>query len=331
MSSASEGGGVKGGGVKDGEGKGGAAAFVHETVLREEAVAVLRPGPGRVLVDGTLGGGGHSELLLERGATVIGVDRDPRALAAAGARLARFGERFRALEGNFADLPRLLEGALPAGALPVDGVLVDLGVSSPQLDEAGRGFSFQAEGPLDMRMGASGPTAADLIRETEEGALADLIYTLGEERFSRPIARELKARRPATTLEAVEAVKAAVPRRAWPERIHVATRTFQALRMAVNGELEAVDALMAALPGLLKVGGVAAVISFHSLEDRRVKEAFRTLEGRCTCPPGLPVCGCGSRGDFKVLTRKAVSAAEAELARNPRARSAHLRAVERVQ
>ncbi|MCI0572183.1 MAG: 16S rRNA (cytosine(1402)-N(4))-methyltransferase RsmH [Myxococcaceae bacterium] len=300
--------------------------FAHQTVLPREAVGLLRPGAGRVLVDGTLGGGGHSELLLEQGATVYGVDRDPRALEAAGARLSRFGTRFTARQGNFGELPRLL-----SDVLPVDGVLVDLGVSSPQLDEASRGFSFQTEGPLDMRMGPEGPTAAELIRTTGEEELADLIFRLGEERFSRPIARKLKEREPTTTLEAVDAIKAAVPRKAWPERIHVATRTFQALRMAVNGELEALDGLLAALPRMLRVGGVAAVISFHSLEDRRVKEGFRALEGQCICPPGMPVCGCGRRGDFSVLTRKAVVAGEDEVARNPRARSARLRAVERVR
>ena len=301
-------------------------SFSHLTVLLKPTVELLRPEAGRVLIDGTLGGGGHTEALLDAGATVYGVDRDPVALEAAGKRLERFGERFRPVQGNFSDLAQLL-----ADALPVDGVLVDLGVSSPQLDVAERGFSFQADGPLDMRMGPDGPTAAEVIEQTPEGELADLIYELGEERFSRPIARELKARRPQRTLEAVEAIKSAVPRRAWPDRIHVATRTFQALRMVVNGELEALDAWLAALPQVLKVGGRAAVISFHSLEDRRVKEAFRELEGRCICPPAMPVCGCGRQGNFKTVTRKAVTADEGELAQNPRARSARLRVVERVR
>jgi 16S rRNA (cytosine1402-N4)-methyltransferase len=304
---------------------GRASGFQHFTVLLEEAVRVLQPAEGRLLVDGTLGGGGHSEALLRAGATVVGVDRDPVALAAARARLAAF-PRFSARQGNFGELATLL-----ADVAPVDGVLVDLGVSSPQLDEAERGFSFMRDGPLDMRMGDTGRTAAELIADLEEAELTQLLRDLGEEPFARPIARELKRALPSRTLEAAEAVKRAVPRRAWPKKIHVATKTFQALRMAVNGELDALDALLAALPRLLKVGGRAAVISFHSLEDRRVKEAFRALVGQCTCPPGLPVCACGGGGQgFAAVTRKALSASDAELDVNPRSRSAHLRAVERI-
>ncbi|MDY7228663.1 16S rRNA (cytosine(1402)-N(4))-methyltransferase RsmH [Hyalangium rubrum] len=300
-------------------------AFSHQTVLLEETVQLLQPGAGKVIIDGTLGGGGHTEALLARGATVIGVDRDPVALAAATSRLGA-QERFQARQGNFGELLRVA-----ADVLPVDGVLVDLGVSSPQLDEAERGFSFNKDGPLDMRMGAEGRTAAELIAEEDERELARIIYELGEESFSRPIARELKRALPTRTLEAAEVVKRAVPRKAWPKRIHVATKTFQALRMAVNGELEALDALLSALPTLLKVGGRAAVISFHSLEDRKVKEAFRALVGACRCPPGLPVCACGGQGDFAAVTKKAVSASEVELEANPRSRSAHLRVVEKIR
>lgn len=304
-----------------------AVTFSHQTVLLKEAVAVLKPEPGKVIVDGTLGGGGHAEALLAAGASVIGVDRDPVALEAARARLAgRPG--FRALKGNFGELEPLLSRE---GALPVQGVLVDLGVSSPQLDEPERGFSFQREGPLDMRMGDEGPTAAELIASTEADTLAGWLREYGEEPFSRPIARELKRALPKTTLEAAEAVKRAVPRKAWPKKIHVATKTFQALRIAVNGELEALDALLASLPRLLSVGGVAAIISFHSLEDRRVKESFKDLVGRCVCPPGLPVCACGAQGSFAPVTRKAIAPSEEEIAQNPRARSAHLRAVEKVR
>ncbi|HET6981762.1 MAG TPA: 16S rRNA (cytosine(1402)-N(4))-methyltransferase RsmH, partial [Myxococcaceae bacterium] len=235
--------------------------------------------------------------------------------------------RFRAIEGRAGELEALLG---PMGLLPVDGVLLDLGVSSPQLDTPGRGFSFQVDGPLDMRMGASGETAAELIARLTEPELAAVLRELGEEPFSRPIARALKQDRPATTLAAVESVKRAVPRKAWPSKVHVATRTFQALRIAVNDELGELDRVLGALPRLLRVGGRAAVIAFHSLEDRAVKQAFRTLEGRCTCPPGLPVCACGAQGTFRVLTRRAVQASDAEVERNPRARSARLRAVERV-
>ena len=301
-------------------------SFVHATVLRDEVVQLLKPASGKRLVDATLGGGGHAEALLAAGAEVIGVDRDPTAIAAARTRLGS-SDRFRAIEGRAGELEALLG---PLGLLPVDGVLLDLGVSSPQLDTPGRGFSFQVDGPLDMRMGASGETAAELIARLTEPELAAVLRELGEEPFSRPIARALKQDRPATTLAAVESVKRAVPRKAWPSKVHVATRTFQALRIAVNDELGELDRVLGALSRLLRVGGRAAVIAFHSLEDRAVKQAFRTLEGRCTCPPGLPVCACGAQGTFRVLTRRAVQASDAEVERNPRARSARLRAVERV-
>ncbi len=301
-------------------------AYAHKTVLRDEVVELLAPKAGQRIVDTTLGGGGHAEALLERGADVIGVDQDPEALAAATARLASYAG-FRALQGNAGNLTALLG---PLGLLPVDGLLADLGVSSPQLEDASRGFSFQADGPLDMKMGPSGQTAAEAIAAADEATLANVLREYGEEPFARPIARALKAAQPTTTQQAVEAVKRAVPRRAWPGRTHVATRTFQALRIWVNDELGALDRLLSSLPEVLRVGGRAAVISFHSLEDRRVKTAFRSLEGRCTCPPGLPVCACGAGGSFRVLTRKAVKASEAEVASNPRARSARLRAVERL-
>lgn len=299
--------------------------FVHQTVLLGEAVALLDPREGRVIVDGTLGGGGHSEALLERGARVVGIDRDPVALEAASARLSRYGDRFRPVRGAYADALRLV------GA-PVDGLLLDLGVSSPQLDEAGRGFSFLHDGPLDMRMSGEGETAAQLIARVSERELADLIFELGEERFSRPIAARLKARLPRTTAEAVEAVKAAVPRRAWPKGVHVATRTFQALRIAVNDELGQLDRLLGDLPALLAVGGRAAIISFHSLEDRRVKRAFRALcgAGPDDTPRGLPVAQPTREASFKALTGRPVVAGEAEVEANPRARSAKLRAVEKT-
>ena len=286
----------------------------------------MKPSPGKRLVDATLGGGGHAEALLDAGAEVIGVDRDPSAIAAARARLGG-RDRFRAVEGRAGELEALLG---PIGLLPVDGVLLDLGVSSPQLDTPSRGFSFQAGGPLDMRMAREGETAAELIARLSEPELAAVLRDLGEEPFSRPIARALKHDLPTTTLAAVESVKRAVPRRAWPSKVHVATRTFQALRIAVNDELGELDRVLTALPRLLRIGGRAAVIAFHSLEDRAVKQAFRALEGRCTCPPGLPVCACGAQGAFRVLTRRAVQASGAEVERNPRARSARLRAVERV-
>jgi len=305
---------------------GGGQQFEHRTVLLEEAVQLLQPGPGKVIVDGTVGGGGHSEALLARGAEVIGLDRDGRALEAAGARLARYGARFHPVRADFATVPEVLADL---GRPPADGLLLDLGVSSPQLDVPERGFSFLRDGPLDMRMSGEGETAAERIRRLPERELADEIYRYGEERFSRPIARALKADLPSTTFEAVESVKRAVPRRAWPRGVHVATRTFQALRIAVNGELESLSRALERLPSALGPGAVAAVIAFHSLEDRMVKERFRELAGRCVCPPGLPVCACGVQGDFALLTRKAIQASAAEVEGNPRARSARLRAVER--
>ena len=301
--------------------------FEHKTVLLDEAVGLLEPKEGKLIVDGTLGGGGHAQAILARGARVLGVDRDPRALAAAKERLSGEG-RFEAVQGNFGELEAILSAR---GQLPVDGVMLDLGVSSPQFDVAERGFSFSKEGPLDMRMGDAGPTAAELIAEADEKELAQVLREFGEEPFARPIARELKRSLPQTTKAAAEAVARAVPRKAWPKRIHVATRTFQALRIWVNDELGALERLLDSLPRLLGPGGRCAIISFHSLEDRRVKDAFRELEGRCTCPPGLPVCVCGAKGSFRVLTKKAVAASEDEIAQNPRARSAHLRAVEKLR
>lgn len=276
-----------------------------------------------MIVDATLGGGGHSEALLAAGARVVGIDKDPRALAAAQARLARFGDRFRAELGNAADAAAL------AGA-PVDGFLMDLGVSSPQLDDPARGFSFQVDGPLDMRMGKEGQTAAELIAQTPEGELADLLYQYGEERASRPIARALKAALPQTTLEAVEAIRRGLKGRPLHGPLHFATRTFQGLRIAVNDELGALDRALAALPSLLAPGGRAAFLSFHSLEDRRVKQAFRALCGEVDqAPRGLPVDPRGPAA-FRALTKKALRAGEAEVEHNPRARSARLRAVEKL-
>lgn len=297
--------------------------FSHQTVLLKETVALLKPKAGRVIVDGTLGGGGHAVALLEAGATVLGIDRDPRALTAASARVAQFGSRFRGIRGEFGDVAKLIEG-------PIDGLLLDLGVSSPQFDTAERGFSFMRDGPLDMRMGDQGETAAELIERLTALELADVLYQLGDERLSRPIARALKTHSPKTTFEAVEAIKSSVPRKAWPKDIHVATRTFQALRLAVNEELENLDAALEAIPGLLRQGGVAAIISFHSGEDRKVKHAFKKWCGELDAlPRGLPVLKTVV-ADFVPLTKKPIVATDEEVAANPRARSAKLRAIERV-
>ncbi len=306
--------------------------FVHESVLAREIVEALRPEPGKLLLDGTLGGGGHSLLLLERGASVIGVDKDPRALAAARARLARFGEAFRAVRSDFRDAKAVLEAL---GVQAVDGALVDLGVSSPQLDEADRGFSFSRPGPLDMRMADEGEPLRDLLRRVDERELARILREYGEEPFARPIARAIKAAvdggEPLDTARLAELVAGVVPRKAWPKKIHPATRTFQALRIAVNDELGALAQWLEALPAILAPGGRAAAISFHSLEDRMVKEKFRALTQACTCPPDLPVCACGAKVTFQAVTRKPVIAGEAEVAANPRARSAKLRVVEKLR
>lgn len=306
--------------------------FVHEPVLAREVVEILRPGPGRLIADCTLGGGGHALLFLERGARVIGIDRDPRALAAAMARLARFGEAFRAVRADFRDARNVLDAL---GIAEVDGALADLGVSSPQLDAPERGFSFSRPGPLDMRMGSEGETLHDLLRRIDERELARILREYGEEPFARPVARAVKRAvdrgEALDTARLAEIVAAAIPRRAWPRKIHPATRTFQALRIAVNDELGALAAWLDGLPALLAPGGRAAVISFHSLEDRRVKERFRALTQACTCPPDLPVCACGAKATFAPVTRKAVRASEAEVAANPRSRSAKLRAVEKLR
>jgi 16S rRNA (cytosine1402-N4)-methyltransferase len=308
------------------------AEFRHEPVLAREVVALLRPAPGRLFLDGTLGGGGHAGLLLEAGARVIGLDKDPRALAAASARLARYGEAFRAVRADFRDAKDVLSALGLAG---VDGALVDLGVSSPQLDDASRGFSFREAGPLDMRMGEEGETLAELLARIDEGELARILREYGEEPFARPVARALKravaSGERLDTARLADLVAGAIPRRAWPKRIHPATRTFQALRIAVNDELGALAAWLDALPSVLNLGGRAAAIAFHSLEDRMVKERFRDLTRACTCPPDLPVCACGAQAAFAPVTRKAIQASDEEVASNPRARSARLRGVERLR
>jgi len=304
--------------------------FAHRTVLRREAARWLAAGPGKVILDGTLGGGGHAEALLETGARVVGIDQDPAAVQAARERLK--GRDIVFAHGNFRDARALLD-ALGVGE--VDGALVDLGVSSPQFDDPARGFSFRAEGPLDMRMDPTrGRPLRERLDEWDEKALARILDSLGEERFARPIARAIhrahKEHKLANTRELADLVASAVPRKAWPREIHPATRTFQALRIAVNDELGALADWLAQLPRIVARGGRAAAISFHSLEDRLVKQGFARLATGCVCPPQLPVCACGRTASWKVLTRKSVQAGDEEVRENPRARSARLRAVERL-
>ena len=309
------------------------AAFSHRPVLLDECVEALNVKPGGVYVDGTLGGGGHSEAICRRlrGGRLIGIDRDETALAAASERLSGF-ECFTPVRGNFRDVAAILAGL---GINKIDGMLLDLGVSSPQLDEASRGFSYMADAPLDMRMDASsGATAADLIAGADEEELARIFFEYGEERYSRRIAAAIVRKRAEapieTTGELVEIIKGAMPAAALREKQHPAKRVFQALRIAVNDELGALEELLDTAPDLLAPGGRLAIISFHSLEDRLVKNAIRKRERGCTCPPDLPVCVCGFVQTLRSVGRQPVTAGEAELKINPRARSAKLRVAERI-
>jgi 16S rRNA (cytosine1402-N4)-methyltransferase len=311
-------------------------APVHEPVLLPEVLHWLRPRPGSVLVDATVGPGGHAEALLQAQAgdgRLVGIDRDPDALALARARLARFGDRFVALHGDHRELPALLRRA---GVFAVDGVLADLGISSAQLDDPQRGLSFRADGPLDMRMdrGSGGPTAADLLAEAPEAELRRILREYGEERLAGPIARAIVRQRAEAPLGRTLQLATLVERVAGPAarrlRIHPATRTFQALRIAVNHELSGLGGFVTDAASLLRRGGRLVVISFHSGEDRAIKHAMRDLAHRCTCPPGLPVCGCGRENVLSVLTPRPVRPSPAQCAANPRARSARLRAAERL-
>jgi 16S rRNA (cytosine1402-N4)-methyltransferase len=310
-------------------------AFHHLPVMADEVIRFLAPKPGGIYVDGTIGGAGHATRILEASAPdgrLIGFDRDAEALRAAGERLLPFGERVRLVHGNFAGIAQVLAGL---GMERIDGLLLDLGVSSHQLDMAERGFSFQQDAPLDMRMDrSSGATAADLLNSLEEGELARIIRDFGEERWAKRIALFIvRARAEApieTTLRLVDIIKGAVPKGAWEERLHPATRTFQALRIAVNEELASLEKVLDMGVGMLNRGGRFVVISFHSLEDRIVKTSFRNSAHGCTCPKGLPYCVCGQMPLLRVVTGKPVTAGEAEVEANPRARSARLRAAEKL-
>jgi 16S rRNA (cytosine1402-N4)-methyltransferase len=282
--------------------------FFHQTVLLNEVVAGLPQVVGGYYLDVTLGGGGHSERLLETipASCVWGLDQDEAALRAAQQRLARFGDRLTLIHCNFADYE--------PGPLRFDGIIADLGVSSPQFDQAERGFSFRQDAPLDMRMNPQADlTAADILNTWDEGAIAQILYEYGEERLSRRIARRILEQRPLqTTTDLANLVACCYPPKARYGRIHPATRTFQALRIAVNRELEALDQLLVRAPKWLKPGGVLGIISFHSLEDRRVKIAFRSTE------------------TLQVLTKKPIAPSPEEVASNPRARSAKLRLAQRI-
>jgi 16S rRNA (cytosine1402-N4)-methyltransferase len=304
-----------------------AEAGYHAPVMVGEVVELLAPRAGGEFLDGTLGGGGHAESILERGAgaRVIGVDRDPEALAEAGRRLARFGERVRLVRANYSDVVEV--GGITPGSLA--GVLLDLGISSHQVDALERGFTFRAGAPLDMRMGQDreeDATAADLLNGWDEAELADVFFRFGEERRSRKLAREVVRRRAERPFERseqlVEAIESVLPRATIQDK----ARIFQALRIAVNRELEGLTSALPRLRDALMPGGVFVILSYHSLEDRLVKDAFRSWSRSCVCPPRLPVCRCRGEALGETLTRKPVFASAEEVERNPRARSARLRA-----
>ncbi len=307
----------------------------HRPVLLEETLKYLVPERGGLFVDCTVGLGGHSEAILKSSpdTRVLGLDLDPAALEYSRQRLAPFGDRFRAVQTNFRKLETVLR---EAGELDAAGILVDLGVSSLQFDSAERGFSFRFDAPLDMRMDpTSGPTAADLLQQLPEAEIARIIFEFGEERHSRRIARRIVERREqgqpvTTTAELAELVRLAVGGRKRQQQIHPATRTFQALRIAVNNELDGLGEFIEKAIDLLQPNGRFVAISFHSLEDRIVKRELRKLSGHCECPPRLPVCSCGARKAVEILTRRPVTPSDREVNENPRARSAKLRAARKL-
>ena len=308
--------------------------FHHVSVLLEECIESLAIKPEGIYVDGTLGGAGHSsriaaQLTLGR---LIGIDRDEIALAAAGARLAPFGDRVTLVHSNFCALASVLEELNIPG---VDGILLDLGVSSPQLDDGSRGFSYMVDAPLDMRMDSTDSLNAHTVVNTwpyEE--LKRILYEYGEERFAPQIASAICKRRETapiqTTLELVEVIRSAMPASALREKQHPAKRSFQAIRIAVNDELNSVSKVMEDAIPKLNPGGRLAVITFHSLEDRIVKNAMAAAAKGCTCPPSFPVCVCGKKPKVKIITRKPIVSGDEELERNPRARSAKLRVCEKL-
>lgn len=309
--------------------------FQHVTVLKEEAVDGLAIRPDGIYVDCTLGGAGHSELIASRlgpEGRLIAFDQDEWAHDNARVRLAPYLDRVTLVKSNFRNLERML-GEI--GVTQVDGVLFDLGVSSPQLDEAERGFSYNHDAPLDMRMDQHGMlTAHDIINTWEEREISRILADYGEERFARNIARKIIAAREEqpieTTGELVELIKSGIPAAARRTGPHPAKRSFQALRIAVNDELGAEEAALEQTVRVLKPGGRASVITFHSLEDRICKQFFAKFVERCTCPPDFPMCVCGSKGVLKLVNRKPIVPGEEELALNPRSRSAKLRVAEKL-
>ena len=308
--------------------------FHHVSVLLHESVDALNIRPDGIYVDGTLGGAGHSFEIAGRLTTgrLIGIDRDETALAAAGARLAPFADRVTLVHSNFCRMDEVIR---QLGLSGVDGVLLDLGVSSPQLDEGSRGFSYMADAPLDMRMDRTDSlTAYQVVNEWPYEELKRILFDYGEERYAPQIAaaicRSREQKKIETTLELVDIIRGSLPGAALREKQHPAKRSFQAIRIAVNDELDSVSRAMNAAIPILNPGGRLAVITFHSLEDRIVKSAMNDAAKGCTCPPSFPVCVCGRKPKVKVISRKPILPADQELTENPRARSAKLRVCEKL-
>ncbi len=308
--------------------------FHHISVLLQECLDGLNIRPEGIYVDGTLGGAGHSGQIVRRltSGRLIGIDRDTTALQAASQRLSQFADRVRLVHSNFSEIAQVLKGLEISG---VDGILLDLGVSSPQLDDAGRGFSYMADAPLDMRMNREDALSAyDVVNTWPEEELRRILYDYGEERYAPRIADaicRLREEKPIeTTLELVDVIRSAMPSAALREKQHPAKRSFQAIRIAVNDELGSVEKVMRDAICCLNPGGRLAVITFHSLEDRIVKNAMAEAAKGCTCPPNFPVCVCGRKPRVKLITRKPITAGEEELEANPRSRSAKLRVCEKI-
>ncbi len=308
--------------------------FHHISVLLEECLEGLDIKPDGIYADGTLGGAGHSSRIAQRLTTgkLIGIDRDPVALAAAGARLEPYGDRVTLVHSNFCEIGRVFRDL---GIEKADGILLDLGVSSPQLDDGARGFSYMTDAPLDMRMNGQDALNAETVVNTwSQEELCRILYDYGEERYAPRIASAIcryRADKPIhTTLELVDIIRSAMPSAALREKQHPAKRSFQAIRIAVNDELGAVEKVMRDAIPLLRKGGRLAVITFHSLEDRIVKNAMAAAAKGCTCPPEFPVCVCGKKPQVKLITRKPITASDVELQANPRSRSAKLRVCEKL-
>jgi 16S rRNA (cytosine1402-N4)-methyltransferase len=309
--------------------------FTHTPVLLEECMEALNIRPDGIYVDGTLGRAGHSLEIAKRlgkGGRLVGIDRDEAAIDAARERLAPYSDRVALVRGNFRDLESILASLDIAGA---DGMLFDLGVSSPQLDDASRGFSYMHDAPLDMRMdGRQSLTARTVVNEWSYDELRRILYDYGEERYAPQIAKAIvrrRAERPIeTTLELADIIRSSMPPASRREKQHPAKRSFQAIRIAVNDELGAIPPMLSAAADMLNTGGRLAVISFHSLEDRIIKQTMKELATGCICPPDFPVCVCGRKPKINILTKKPVVAGDEELRDNPRSRSAKLRVAERT-